>query len=236
MMETLSREAAHFGWVLTEAQRQAFQVYQEELMAWNRRANLTAITDPEETQIKHFLDSLTCLLAFPAGLGWRVIDVGSGGGFPGLPVRIVRPDLSFTLLESVGKKVEFLRHMVSSLGLVDVTILHGRAEDWGHVPEHREGYHVVLARAVAELRVLAELTLPFCRVGGVVIAQKKAGIDEEIGGAQRAIAALGGTLSRCLPVALPGVEPRQLVVMGKVNHTPARYPRRAGIPQKRPLA
>jgi 16S rRNA (guanine527-N7)-methyltransferase len=235
MMDLLTRYCPRFGCSLTPEQIIAFQVYSDELVAWNERANLTAITGAEAIEVKHFLDSLTCLQALPQGDGLLVLDVGSGAGFPGLPLKIVRPDLRLSLLESVGKKVSFLQHMVQRLGLADVQILQGRAEDYGRQPEQRERYDVVFARAVAELRVLVELTLPFCRVGGVVIAQKRAGIDEEMRSAARAIDLLGGALDTALPVSLPDVEPRQLLVLDKVAPTPLRYPRRAGIPEKRPL-
>jgi 16S rRNA (guanine527-N7)-methyltransferase len=234
LMPLLQHHAQRFCWQLTPQQLEAFQVYYDELAAWNQRANLTAIVQPEAVEIKHFLDSLTCLLAFPEGRGLRVIDVGSGAGFPGLPVRIVRPDLRLALLESVGKKTDFLCHIVARLRLSEVAVLQGRAEDYGRSPEHRECYDVVLARSVAELRVLAELTLPFCHVGGVVIAQKRAG-EEETTDAAQAIAVLGGACRASIPVDLPDVEPRQLVVIDKLRATPAAYPRRAGIPQKRPL-
>jgi 16S rRNA (guanine527-N7)-methyltransferase len=234
MMHLLERHALRFGWRLTPGQLAAFQTYADELEVWNVRANLTAIVEPGAVQIKHFLDSLTCLLAVPALEGLQVIDVGSGAGFPGLPLKIVRPDLHMTLLESVGKKADFLRHIVARLGLSDVTILHGRAEDFGAAAQ-REHYDVALARAVAELRVLAELTLPLCRVGGLVIAQKRAGIEEEIANAAPAIAILGGALRTRISVDLPDVEPRQLLVLDKLSPTPARYPRRPGMPEKRPL-
>jgi 16S rRNA (guanine527-N7)-methyltransferase len=235
MLNLLQENARRFGWELTPAQVAAFQTYYDELVAWNERANLTAISGLEAVQIKHFLDSLTCLLAFPAGSGQRVIDVGSGAGFPGLPLCIVRPDLRLTLLEAVGKKTDFLRAMVPRLGLAGVSIVQGRAEDVARDPEQREQYDIVLARAVAELRILAEYTLPFCRTGGIVIAQKRAGIDEEIASAARAISTLGGAVHACLSVELPGVEPRQLIVIAKTAATPPRYPRRAGMPEKRPL-
>lgn len=235
MMDLLTRYCPRFGCSLAPEQIIAFQVYSDELVAWNKRTNLTAITESEAIEVKHFLDSLSCLQALPRGDGLRVLDVGSGAGFPGLPLKIARPDLRLSLLESVGKKVSFLQHIVQRLGLADVQILEGRAEDYGRQPEQREQYDVVLARAVAELRVLVELTLPFCRVGGVVIAQKRAGIDEEMRSAARAIDLLGGALGATIPVDLPGVEPRQLLVLDKVAPTPPRYPRRAGMPEKRPL-
>lgn len=234
-LSLLSAHARALGWPLTEGQLATFQIYADDLELWNARSNLTAITGLEAVQVKHFLDSLTCLQAMPAQTGLAVIDVGSGAGFPGLPLKIVRPDMRLTLLESVGKKADFLRHLTARLGLADVAVILGRAEDHAQNAAYRETYDVVVARAVAELRVLAELTLPLCRVGGLVIAQKRAAIDDEIASAAQAIAILGGALRTTIPIALPGVDPRQLIVLDKLSPTPARYPRRAGMPEKRPL-
>lgn len=235
MMQLLRQQAALLGIDLTRGQLGLFQVYHDELQAWNERVNLTAIRGERDVQIKHFLDSLTCLQALPDATAPRLLDVGSGAGFPGLPIKILRPDVRLSLLESVGKKAEFLSHVAARLGLADVRVLALRAEDAGQQADEREQYDVVAARAVAELRVLAEITLPFCRVGGIVIAQKRADIDDEIANAAQALVTLGGALRTCIPVVLPGVEPRQLVVIDKVTATPACYPRRAGIPEKRPL-
>jgi 16S rRNA (guanine527-N7)-methyltransferase len=235
-METLAAEAQAYGFRLTPDQEQLFTVYARELVAWNLRANLTSIAEPHDIQVKHFLDSLTCLLAIPAELEVRtVLDVGSGAGFPGLPIKIYDPSLEVTLLESVGKKTDFLRHMAGILNYQGLCVVNGRAEALGQDPAHREKYDLVLARAVAELAILSEYCLPFCRVGGVFIAQKKAAIDAEIRNATGAIATLGGELRRQLPVTLPRAESRQLLVIVKTSPTPPRYPRRPGVPAKRPL-
>lgn len=235
-MEHLINGAKALGLPLSPSQVQAFQRYADELLAWNKRLNLTAITTPEGIQIKHFLDSLTCLLAIPPTSGpRRVIDVGTGAGFPGVPLKIYDPNIHLTLLESVRKKAAFLEHLVQTLDLQDVEIIVGRAETLGQDPRHRETYDVVVARAVAELPVLAEYCLPFCRVGGLFLAQKKAGIDEEIKSAEGAIDTLGGILHKVIPVNLPDTDPRQIIVVKKVRPTPPRYPRRVGVPAKRPL-
>jgi len=193
-------------------------------------------------QIQHFLDSLTCLLAWPAPstnlpIYQSTIDIGAGAGFPGLPLRLVRPDLRLTLVESVRKKADFLRHVVGALGLDGVTVLAARAEDAGRDPAHREQYDVALARAVADLRVLAEYALPLLRVGGVFIAQKTAAaVPAEVEMAGYALDALGGAMRDVVEVAFPGLrEPRALVVVAKTAPTPDKYPRRAGMPAKRPL-
>jgi len=240
-MQRLIAGAGALGLRLTDNQIAAFQTYYEELVAWNQRFNLTAIVDYEPVQIRHFLDSLSCLLADEvrrtlARPDARAIDVGSGAGFPGLPLKLVCPGLHLTLLEATGKKVTFLEHIVARLGLRRVSAIHGRAEDLAHEPAHREAYDLALARAVAELPVVAEYTLPFCKVGGWVVAQKGEAGAAEAWSAERAIALLGGELRRVVPVELPGLpEDRSLVVVEKVGPTPERYPRRPGMPGKRPL-
>jgi 16S rRNA (guanine527-N7)-methyltransferase len=224
------------GLRLTPSQLAALACYENELLAWNTRVNLTAIDTPETIRLKHFLDSLTCLLVMrdrPAG---RVIDVGSGAGFPGLPVKIVLPATRLTLLDSVGKKTDFCRHIAQKLGLENVDVIQGRAEELGHQREHREQYDWALARAVATLPVLAEYLLPLVRVGGGMIAMKGESAPAEAHVAEKAFRLLGGSLKRMLPVTLPGVaDERYLVVVDKVAATPQQYPRRVGVPAKKPL-
>lgn len=251
-MEILKAGAKSLGLTLGAQQIARFEVYYRELEAWNKRFNLTAITGCEEIQRRHFVDSLTCLLAFPSGassasipdevpLQWqaadlRCADVGTGAGFPGVPLKIVFPDMRLTLIEATAKKVAFLEHIVKALGLSQVEVLHARAEDVGRLPEHREQYDVVLARAVAHLAVLAEYCLPLCRLGGRFIAPKGEDAPEEIAASEEAIALLGGALVAAKPITLPDVPgQRYLVVIDKIAKTPDRYPRRAGIPLKRPL-
>ena len=236
-LKTLAGGATRLGVTLSPAQLDQFALYRDELLAWNRRANLTAITDPAEVEIKHFLDSLTVLQAMDGQprCGLRVIDVGSGAGLPGLPLKIACPNISLTLLESVGKKTAFLEHVVAALGLKSVAVIHARAEDVAQQEEHREAYDFVVARAVAPMATLGELTLPLCAVGGTVIAMKSANVVKELGQAAVALEVLGGRLRHCVPVALQGLTGRTLVVLDKLSTTPDRYPRRAGMPKKRPL-
>ena len=220
---------------LTPEQLAAFETYAGELRLWNERFNLTAITDPEGIQVKHFLDSLSVLKVLPAGAA-RVIDVGTGAGFPGLPLKIVRPDLALTLVEATGKKVTFLEAIVAKLGLLDVTVLKARAEEIGQDRAHREQYDWALARAVAELAVLLEYTLPLVQRGGHVLAQKGGHALAEIQAAQPAADHLGGQLREQVTVELPGLpEPRLLVVYDKIAPTPKAYPRRPGVPTKTPI-
>ena len=222
---------------LTSEQLAAFQVYAGELRRWNARVNLTAIDDLEDVQVKHFLDSLSILTVLPPGVErLRVVDVGTGAGFPGLPLKIARPELSLTLVEATGKKVVFCQTMVERLRLADVMVIKARAEDLGQDPAHRERYDWALARAVAEMPVLAEYLLPLVRLGGHALAQKGAGASAEAAAADGAARKLGGQLEQIVPVALPGMaEPRYLVVFQKVAATPPQYPRRPGAAAKRPL-
>jgi 16S rRNA (guanine527-N7)-methyltransferase len=221
---------------LGPAQLEQFEVYYQELIDWNKRVNLTAITDYEEVQLKHFLDSLTVVLAWQPAKDSRVIDVGTGAGLPGIPLKIVFPDIKLTLLEATAKKAGFLRHIVEKLGLADVEIVVGRAEEVAHQPRYREGFDLVLSRAVAALPTLVELALPFAAVGGSFIAQKKGNISEEISRADRAIKLLGGRLRELKRVDITGLaDERYLVIIDKVSPTPAKYPRRPGLPAKRPL-
>ena len=236
-MKELYEGARTLGISLNDRQQQLFQAYYGLLVVWSARTNLTTITDYPGVVTKHFLDSLACLEELPEDVaGWRVIDVGSGAGFPGLPLKIACPGVCLTLLEATGKKAEFLTEVVSRLGLTDVTVLNARAEQAGHDPAHREAYDLAVARALAALPVLAELTLPFVRPGGLVIAQKGEDPVAEVETAQAAFQTLGGRLRHVLPVSVPGLAAaRHLVVIEKVAATPDGYPRRSGVPAKRPL-
>lgn len=240
-MEKLIAGAGALGLRLTDSQVGSFQAYYEELVDWNQKFNLTAITEYEQVQIRHFADSLSILLAEEArqALGRsdaRVIDVGSGAGFPGIPLKLVCPRIRLTLLEATGKKVSFLEHLIARLGLRRATPIQARAEEMGHDPGHRAGYDLALARAVADMAVVAEYTLPFCRPGGWLVAQKGEAGPAEAWAAEKAIRLLGGELRRVLPVELPGLpENRSLVIVEKVSPTPDLYPRRPGMPSKRPL-
>ena len=229
--------AAKLGVTLSIRQQEQVQAHYRELVGWNRRVNLTAVTEWEEAQTRHFLDSLTVMLAFPHGLGrsTRLLDVGSGGGFPGVPLKVACPGLRVALLDSVARKTAFLSHLCSVLGLEDVEVYTGRAEELART-SLREAFDGVVSRGLAPMNVLAELTLPFCRVGGITVAMKQEGVAEEVAGAQAAIAQLGGQLQEIVRVQLEELgERRTLVVVKKVAPTPEKYPRRPGIPAKRPL-
>jgi 16S rRNA (guanine527-N7)-methyltransferase len=241
-VDLLARGAARLGIQLSERELALFQRYYELLTEANRQVNLTAITGYVEAQTKHFLDSLTCLLALPPEMAaldapTRLADVGTGAGFPGVPLKIIRPRFHVTLIESIRKKTDFLHRLVAELGLEGVTILTARAEEVSHDPAHRERYDAVVARAVARLDVLAEYCLPLCRVGGVFIALKKAPVSEELALAAEPMALLGGRATRVVePNLTPDLPDRALVVIEKFRPTPEQYPRRAGMPAKRPLS
>ena len=237
-MEILFRGASELGVDLSPDQLHKFEVFYKELEQWNRRVNLTAITGYQEVQVKHFLDSLSVVQALPTRFasGARIIDVGTGAGFPGVPLRIAFPDVQLALVESVGKKARFLEHLQQLLGQTGVQVFLGRAEQIGHQAEIRESFDLVVTRGVAELSVLAEYTLPLCCSGGKVVAWKHGGIQAEIGRAANSLKILGGQIGRIHRVDQPRLmDDRVLVLVDKIHPTPDRYPRRPGIPAKRPL-
>lgn len=239
MMERLVEGARELRLPLTEHQLRQFQTYYEQLMEWNRRVNLTGITDYDEVQVKHFVDSLSIDLTLE-GATWAdgnfaLLDIGTGAGMPGIPLKILHPAARLVLLDSVTKKTAFLRHVVEELALTEVEILTQRAENVGHLPGYRDRFDLVVCRAVSQLATVAELTLPFCRTGGLSVIPKKDGIEDELSQANAAISIVGGKLRTVQQVAVKGLEQHLLVVLEKTSPTPATYPRRPGIPTKRPL-
>jgi 16S rRNA (guanine527-N7)-methyltransferase len=222
-----------FGVELTPNQISAFETYSRDLIIANERVNLTAIRDPGAIALKHFLDSLSVAPLLRGAQS--LIDIGSGAGFPGIALKIALPHLRVTLIEATGKKVVFLNSIISALRLDNIVAIQSRAEDLGHDPKHRERYGVAVARAVAELATLAEYALPFVQLGGIFIAQKGKDVDDEVHRAELAMVTLGGRLREIVPVELPGLERRHLIVIEKISKTSSDYPRRAGIPERKPL-
>ena len=208
-------------------------LFLKELLAWNQKFNLTSITDPEEIRIRHFGDSLTLLQVIQL-TDQSVIDVGTGAGFPGIPLKLACPEIKLTLLEAVQKKTEFLKHIVSALSLADVEIIWGRAEDVAK--KKREKFDLAVSRAVAKLNVLSEYCLPLVKVGGHFIAYKEEKIEEEAEKSITAIKTLGGKIKDIKKVKLHGSEiVRSLVIIDKISSTPEKFPRRAGMAKKKPL-
>lgn len=232
----LLEETKEFGVTLSVAQQVQFEAYLRLLLDWNERLNLTAVRTPEAIIERHFYDSLTCVTVTGDLNGRALIDIGSGAGFPGLPLKIAFPHLQVTLVESVAKKTSFLQALVAELGLTQVQILAERAELLAHQPAHRARYDWAVARAVADMRVLAEYLLPFCRLGGFMLAQKGENAAVETAAAAHAIHLLGGGEAHLHPLALPGTtDLHYLVTVEKCAPTPETYPRRPGMAAKRPL-
>ena len=218
---------------VTDVQYDKFVKYADLLVEWNEKINLTAITDPEGIAVKHFLDSVLPLSMFDLPENASVIDVGTGAGFPGIPLKIMRKDISLTLMDSLNKRVNFLSEVCSELG-IDADCTHERAEDSGK-GEKREKFDIATARAVARLSVLAEYCLPFVKVGGAFVALKGSDCQDEIKEAYTAIKTLGGKTEKVLEYALPTGDKRTLVVIRKITPTPKAYPRPKGKMNKKPL-
>jgi 16S rRNA (guanine527-N7)-methyltransferase len=239
-MKKLLEGAGKLGIELNARQIEQFELYYQELIEWNKKINLTAIIDYSSVQVKHFLDSLTIILALPKGEverpNFNIVDIGTGAGFPGVPLKIIFPQPRLVLIEPTTKKTAFLRHIIHELGLENVEVLNSRAEEAAHLPPYREQFALVLSRAVALLPTLVELTLPFCQIGGRFIAQKKGEIGPEVSGAKEAIAILGGKLDRVEKLELDEfTDVRYLVIIDKIYPTPGKYPRRPGMPRRRPI-
>jgi len=232
-MEKLRTEAQKYGIELTARELERFNTLLEELLAGNKKMNLTAIRTPAEIIIKHFLDSLVVTTVIPAETK-RLLDLGTGAGFPGLPIKILRENIKVTLLDSVGKKINYLEETITKLGLGGIEALNGRAEDLGQQKNYREHYDIVTARAVALLPVLCELALPLVKIGGLFIAQKTVRA-EEIASAENAILELGGKIQEIKKYTLPGTEERALIIIKKVSDTPDNFPRVYNLLTKNPL-
>jgi 16S rRNA (guanine527-N7)-methyltransferase len=239
-VKKLIEGAGKLGIEFTTRQVKQFELYYQELIEWSKKINLTAITDYSSVQVKHFLDSLTIILALPGKEmerpDFNIIDIGAGAGFPGVPLKILFPQPRLVLIEPTTKKTAFLHHIIRKLELDNVEVLNSRAEEAAHLPLYREQFALVLSRAVASLPTLVELALPFCQIGGRFIAQKKGRIGQEVNGAEKAIAVMGGKLDRIKKIELDEFnDARYLVIIDKIYPTPSKYPRRPGLPRRRPI-
>lgn len=232
--QLLISRAKQIGVKVHPEQAEKFQTYMELLLEWNEKINLTAITDPEQIVEKHFADSLTLLSACRIKQGAKLIDVGTGAGFPGIPIKIMRPDIELTLLDSMNKRLSFLSEVCQKLSIESVRV-HKRAEEAGLDRKMRESYDVAVARAVAPMNVLCEYCIPLIKMKGVFIAMKGPGAQEELEAAENALDTLGGDKVELLPVALPVAGERNLIVVQKQSFTPKGYPRHGGTIAKHPL-
>jgi len=235
-LDFLQQAAEEYGLVLNELQQQQFELYYQLLISWNEKINLTTITAPQDVAVKHMIDSLSCYdqKLFPEGAS--VIDVGTGAGFPGIPLKIFRPDLHLTLLDSVNKRLIYLQEVVDQLQLGPVSLIHSRAEDAAQDKKLRENFLVVTSRAVARLSVLVELCLPFVSVNGCFLALKGKDALLEVAAAQSGIKILGGQVSEVREISLPGLtDERSIVVINKIKPSPQTYPRKPGYIEKNPL-
>lgn len=236
MRDILTNAFTSEGFSLTEQQLQQFVIYYDTLITWNQKMNLTAIEEPVEVAYKHFVDS-ACLLRVVLDLKQKsMIDVGTGAGFPGVPLKIMEPALDLTLFDSLNKRIIFLQELCQKLQLKDVKAVHGRAEEFGIKPEYRQQYDMATARAVARMPVLLEICLPFVKKGGIFIALKGPELENEIKESSNALKELGGKLVDVQQFTLAdGAYTRNLAVIEKIKDTPKKYPRKAGTPQKKPL-
>ena len=230
------QELETLGIRLTDVQKRQFDRYYELLIEWNRVMNLTGITEYDEVNLKHFTDSLTIVRIKDMENVSTLIDVGTGAGFPGIPIKIAFPHIKVTLLDSLNKRIKFLDQVVEELDLEDVVTLHGRAEDYAKKEEYREQFDLCASRAVANLSTLSEYCLPFIKKGGCFVSYKSADSDEEIQQSEKALDILGGKIEKVDKFVLPGSDMgRALVMIEKVKNTPRKYPRKAGVPSKEPL-
>lgn len=230
------QELETLGIRLTDVQKRQFDRYYELLIEWNRVMNLTGITEYDEVNLKHFTDSLTIVRIKNMENVSTLIDVGTGAGFPGIPIKIAFPHIKVTLLDSLNKRIKFLDQVVEELDLEDVVTLHGRAEDYAKKEEYREQFDLCASRAVANLSTLSEYCLPFIKKGGCFVSYKSADSDEEIQQSEKALDILGGKIEKVDKFVLPGSDMgRALVMIEKVKNTPRKYPRKAGVPSKEPL-
>ena len=236
MSQIFENKLNELGITLTDKQKQQFDRFYELLVEWNKVMNLTGITEYEEVNEKHFVDSLSIVKAIDMESVKSVIDVGTGAGFPGIPLKIAFPHLKVVLLDSLNKRINFLNEVIAELGLTDIKTIHGRAEDYAKQTEYREKFDLCVSRAVANLSTLSEYCLPYVSVAGLFIPYKSGEIDEELENSKKAVKILGGEIENVVKFQLPGTEiGRSFVKVRKITNTNKKYPRKAGLPAKEPL-
>ena len=236
MSNVLTKKVKELSIVLNDKQIQQFEQYYNILVEWNKVMNLTAITEYEEVVEKHFLDSLTIVYAINMEKIETLIDVGTGAGFPGIPLKIAFPHLKVTLLDSLNKRIKFLNEVIDLLELNDIKAIHGRAEDYAKQAEYREQYDICVSRAVANLATLSEYCLPYVKMDGLFVPYKSGEIDEELKSSEKAVSILGGKVEEVVKFQLPGTDiGRSFVKIHKIKETKKKYPRKAGMPTKEPL-
>lgn len=236
MSQIFENKLNELGIALTDKQKQQFDKFYELLVEWNKVMNLTGITEYEEVNEKHFVDSLSIVKAINMENVKSVIDVGTGAGFPGIPLKIAFPHLKVVLLDSLNKRINFLNTVIAELGLTDIKTIHGRAEDYAKQTEYREKFDLCVSRAVANLSTLSEYCLPYVSIDGLFIPYKSGEIDEELDNSKKAVKILGGKIENVVKFQLPGTEiGRSFVKVRKIANTNKKYPRKAGLPAKEPL-
>ncbi|MCC5909531.1 MAG: 16S rRNA (guanine(527)-N(7))-methyltransferase RsmG [Clostridiaceae bacterium] len=236
LQQILEEGSRELGLTIGEEKSLQLLKYKDILLEWNKHMNLTAIEEEKDVMIKHFLDSISCTTTKYLKKEGTMIDVGTGAGFPGIPLKVVYPNLKLTLLDSLNKRINFLKEVCTQLQLGDVEFIHGRAEDYGQHKDYREKYDYAVARAVAPLNILVEYCIPFVKVGGYFICQKGKAMHEELGEAQKAIEVLGGKVVDKKEILLPFSDIKHnLLVIQKTKHTSTKYPRKAGKPTKNPI-
>lgn len=229
-------ELEKIGITLNEQQKQQFDKYYEMLVEWNKVMNLTGITEFDEVMRKHFLDSLSIVKAIEKKDMLRVLDLGTGAGFPGIPLKIMFPEWDIVLLDSLNKRIKFLNEVIGQLGLQKISTIHGRAEDFARKEEYREKFDLVVSRAVANLSSLSEYCLPYVKQQGIFVSYKASDVEEEVREAKKAVTVLGGNLEKTVEFQLPDTDiDRTLLVIQKIKKTPGKYPRKAGLPSKEPI-
>ncbi|MGT2742876.1 16S rRNA (guanine(527)-N(7))-methyltransferase RsmG [Streptococcus plurextorum] len=234
--EEFYKKLQEHGFNLTDFQQKQFERYFELLVEWNEKINLTAITDKNDVYLKHFFDSIAPVLQGKIdNHAIKLLDIGAGAGFPSLPMKILCPNLEVTIIDSLNKRIQFLNLLAEELQLTGVHFYHGRAEDFGQDKTFRASFDIVTARAVARMQVLSELTIPFLTVGGKLIALKAAAAEDELADAKTALALLFSKVLESYNYTLPNGDGRNITIVEKKKETPNKYPRKAGIPNKKPL-